>query len=137
MFAAAHRLAVGVYMGDRDLALGKGPRLADQVADAVEALAWADLGSGGRCGESEKNHPREAHDETCRLELRPHKTMSPESSSESKEGIACELSPYGPAGRPSRPSPGNFSAGRRRSSPSTPQKKFSSIPSTQPMVRPR
>jgi hypothetical protein len=41
------------------------------------------------------------------------------------------------SGMPSRPMPGSFKAGRRMSSPSTPPKKFNSIPSIQPTVRPR
>jgi DNA invertase Pin-like site-specific DNA recombinase len=41
-----------------------------------------------------------------------------------------------PAGTPSRPSPGNFKAGRRMSSPATAPRIFTSMPSTQPMVTP-
>ena len=42
-----------------------------------------------------------------------------------------------PAAMPSRPIPGNFSAGRRISKPTTAPKMFISKPSTQPMVRPK
>jgi hypothetical protein len=44
---------------------------------------------------------------------------------------------YCVSGTPSRPSPGSFTAGRRMSKPRTPPKKFSSIPSIQPIVSPR
>lgn len=44
---------------------------------------------------------------------------------------------HAPAATPKRPSPGNFSAGRRMSTPRTAPKKLSSKPSTQPTVKPR
>ena len=41
------------------------------------------------------------------------------------------------SGRPRRPTPGSFNAGRRMSSPTTPPKKLSSTPSIHPIVSPR
>ena len=44
---------------------------------------------------------------------------------------------YGDNCIPNRPSAGNFIAGLRRSIPMTPPSRFSSIPSTQPIFKPR
>ena len=41
------------------------------------------------------------------------------------------------SGRPRRPMPGSFNAGRRMSRPTTPPKRLSSIPSIHPIVSPR
>ena len=55
-----------------------------------------------------------------------------------KAVLGCGADPVQAGGvrRPSRPSPGSFNAGWRRSRPTTAPSKFTSSPSTQPSVRP-
>src|SRR5262245_9851105 len=59
--AAADRLAVGVHVGDPDLALRICPGLPDQIADPVEIVARPHFGGVGRRAEREEDRPCISH----------------------------------------------------------------------------